>query len=158
MQAVGRQRNRVGPGFARADRQHEDAVAMQPARLFARTRDGRRGERRGQLGLVDRPDGETRAARYGPRHVELLLQVRKWSDAGVSLERIRELLSGEAPPVPPRPRAAGTVELWSHLVIADGLELSMEAGRAGLSPDETRELCNGVTALYRNIKNKGNQP
>jgi hypothetical protein len=57
-----------------------------------------------QLGLVDRPDGETRAARYGPRHVEQLLQVRKWSDAGVSLERIRELLSGEAPPVPPRPR------------------------------------------------------
>jgi hypothetical protein len=60
--------------------------------------------------------------------------------------------------VPPRPRAAGTVELWSHLVIADGLELSMEAGRAGLSPDETRELFNGVMALYRNIKNKGNQP
>ena len=49
-----------------------------------------------QLGLVDRPDGETRAARYGTRHVEQLLQVRKWSDAGVSLERIRELLSGEA--------------------------------------------------------------
>ena len=111
-----------------------------------------------QLGLVDRPDGETRAARYGSRHVEQLLQVRKWSDAGVSLERIRELLSGEPPPVPPRQRAAGTVELWSHLVIADGLELSMEAGRAGLSPDETRELFNGVTALYRNIKNKENQP
>ncbi|MBK7332584.1 MAG: MerR family transcriptional regulator [Betaproteobacteria bacterium] len=111
-----------------------------------------------QLGLVDRPDGETRAARYGTRHVEQLLQVRKWSDAGVSLERIRELLSGEAPPVPPRPRAAGTVELWSHLVIAEGLELSMEAGRAELTPDETRELFNGVMALYRNIKNKGNQP
>ena len=111
-----------------------------------------------QLGLVDRPDGETRAARYGTRHVEQLLQVRKWSDAGVSLERFRERLAGEAPPVPPRPRAAGTVELWSHLVIADGLELSMEAGRAGLSPDETRELFNGVMALYRNIKNKGNQP
>ena len=111
-----------------------------------------------QLGLVDRPDGETRAARYGTRHVEQLLQVRKWSDAGVSLERIRELLSGETPPVPPRPRTAGTVELWSHLVIADGLELSMEAGRAGLSPDETRELFNGVMALYRDIRNKEKQP
>lgn len=111
-----------------------------------------------QLGLVDRPDGETRAARYGTRHVEQLLQVRKWSDAGVSLERIRELLSGETPPVPPRPRSAGTVELWSHLVIADGLELSMEAGRAGLSPDETRELFNGVMALYRDIRNKEKQP
>ena len=111
-----------------------------------------------QLGLVDRPDGETRAARYGTRHVEQLLQVRKWSDAGVSLERIRELLSGETPPVPPRPRSAGTVELWSHLVIADGLELSMEAGRAELTPDQARELFNGVMALYRNIRNKENQP
>ncbi len=110
-----------------------------------------------QLGLVDRPEGETRAARYGPRHAEQLLQVRKWSDAGVSLERIRELLSGEAPPVPPRPRAAGTVELWSRLVIADGLELSMEPGRAGLSPEEARELYNGVMALYRDIRNKENE-
>lgn len=111
-----------------------------------------------QLGLVDRPDGETRAARYGPRHVEQLLQVRKWADAGVSLERIRELLSGEAPPVPLRPRAAGTVELWSHLVIAEGLELSMEAGRAELTSDQARELFNGVMALYRNIRNKENKP
>ena len=38
------------------------------------------------------------------------------------------------------------------------LELSIEAGRVGASPDETRELFNGVMALYRNIKNKGNQP
>ena len=45
-----------------------------------------------QLGLVDRPDGETRAARYNARHLEQLLQVKKWSDAGVSLERIRDLL------------------------------------------------------------------
>ena len=56
-----------------------------------------------QLGLVDRPEGETRAARYFPRHVEQLLQIRKWTEAGVSLERIRELLAGELPRVPPRP-------------------------------------------------------
>ena len=110
-----------------------------------------------QLGLIDRPEGETRAARYGPRHAEQLLQVRKWADAGVSLERIRDLLSGEPPPVPPRPHAAGTVELWSRLAIADGIELSMEPGRAGLSPEEARELFNGVMALYRNIRNKENE-
>ena len=105
-----------------------------------------------QLGLVDRPEGETRAARYGPRHVEQLLQIRKWSDAGVSLERIRELLSGEAPPVPPRPRAAGTVEVWSHLVVADGIELVIEPTRAGLSPAAARTLCAGVMDLYQRIR------
>jgi len=111
-----------------------------------------------QLGLVDRPDGETRAARYGARHVEQLLQIRKWSDAGVSLERIRELLAGEAPPVPLRPRAAGTVEVWSHLAIADGLELTIEPGRAGLSPEAMRALFTGVTALYDEIKKKEGEP
>lgn len=111
-----------------------------------------------QLGLVDRPDGETRAARYGARHVEQLLQVRKWTDAGVSLERIRDLLAGEPPVVPPRPRAAGSVEVWSHLVIADGLELTIEPGRAGLSPEATRALLNGVMALYDEIKKKEGEP
>ena len=107
-----------------------------------------------QLGLVDRPDGETRAARYGARHVEQLLQVRKWTDAGVSLERIRELLAGETPPVPPRPRAAGSVEVVSHLTIADGLELTLEPGRAGLPPEATRALFRGVMALYEDIRKK----
>ena len=107
-----------------------------------------------QLGLVNRPEGETRAARYFPRHVEQLLQIRKWTEAGVSLERIRELLSGEAPPVPPRPRAAGTVEVWSHLVVADGIELTLEPTRAGLSPEAARALFTGVLALYQDILNK----
>ena len=110
-----------------------------------------------QLGLVDRPDGETRAARYGPRHVEQLLQIRKWTEAGVSLERIRDLLSGDAPPVPPRPRGAGTVEVWSHLVIADGIELMLDPTRAVLSPESARALFTGVQALYQDILNREQQ-
>ena len=55
-----------------------------------------------QIGLVDRPQGETRAARYGSKHLEQLLLIKKWTAAGVSLERIRELLHSGQPPVPPR--------------------------------------------------------
>jgi DNA-binding transcriptional MerR regulator len=105
-----------------------------------------------QLGLVDRPEGETRAARYGPKQVEQLLAIRKWTAAGVSLERIRELLSGDVPPVPARPRAAGTVEVWSHLVVDDGVEITIEPGRAGLTPEQVREFSAGVMALYRRIR------
>jgi len=108
-----------------------------------------------QLGLVDRPTGETRAAQYGTHQVEQLLQVRKWTEAGVSLERIRDLLSGEAPPVPARPRGTGTVEVWSHLVLDDGVEITLEPGRAGLGPEEVRAFFKGATALYANIKKKG---
>lgn len=107
-----------------------------------------------QLGLVDRPEGETRAARYSSRHVEQLLQVRKWSEAGVSLERISELLSGGTAPVPPRPRPAGTVEVWSHLVIGDGIELLLEPTRAGLSPEAARKLFRDVQTMYQDLRKK----
>jgi DNA-binding transcriptional MerR regulator len=107
-----------------------------------------------QLGLVDRPIGETRAAHYTSHHLEQLLQIRKWTDAGVSLERIGELLHGATPPVPPRPRGAGTVEVWSHLVVAEGIEVALEPSRAGLTPEQAREFFRGALALYDNIKNK----
>lgn len=104
-----------------------------------------------QIGLVDRPEGETRAARYGARQLEQLLQIRKWTAAGLSLERIRELLHGEAPPVAPRARAAGSVEVRSHLLVADGIEVVIEPGRAGLSPEQVRSFIQGVMAAYQQI-------
>ncbi len=107
-----------------------------------------------QIGLVDGPEGETRAARYGSRQVEQLLAIRKWTDAGVSLERIRELLAGAPSPVPPRPRGPGTVEVWSHLVVADGIEVTLEPGRAGLTPEQARALMSGVLTLYNDIRRK----
>ena len=104
-----------------------------------------------QVGLVDRPEGETRAARYSARQLEQLLLIRKWSEAGVSLERIRELLHGASAPVPPRPRAPGAVEVCSHLNIADGVELVVEPARAGLKPEELRRFFREVLALHRQI-------
>ena len=107
-----------------------------------------------QIGLMDRPIGETRAAYYTSHHLEQLLQIRKWTQAGVSLERIHELLAGEPPPVPPRARGSGTVEVWSHLVVTDGLEITLEPGRAQLSSEQVRAFFQGVQALYRDTKGK----
>ena len=107
-----------------------------------------------QQGLVDRPTGEKRAAYYTAAHLDQLLTIRKWQHAGLSLDRIREILSGpEARALPPaRPRGAGTVEVWSHLVVTDGLEVTLEPGRAGLSPEQVRAFFRGVTALYENLQ------
>ena len=104
-----------------------------------------------QVGLVDRPEGETRAARYGAKHLEQLLLIKKWSSAGVSLDRIRELLQGEVAPVPPRQKAIGSVEVRSHLSVADGVELVIEPGRAGLSPEQVRHLIRGVMAVFAQV-------
>ncbi|WP_295387323.1 MerR family transcriptional regulator [uncultured Thiodictyon sp.] len=101
-----------------------------------------------QIGLVDRPQGETRAARYGPRHLEQLLQIKKWTAAGVSLERIRALLQGEPPPVPPRYQALGSVTVYSHLAVAAGVEVVIDPGRAGLTPEQVRSFVQGVMAAF----------
>lgn len=101
-----------------------------------------------QIGLVDRPEGETRAARYGMRHLEQLLQIRKWTAAGVSLERIRELLHGATPPVPPRERAIGSVSVCSHVAVAEGVEVVIDPQRAGLSPEAVRQFIKGVMAAF----------
>jgi len=103
-------------------------------------------------GLLDRPAGEKRGAHYLRKHLEQLLLVRRWTDAGLSLDRVRELIAG-APEDPPRKAAPpGSVEVWSRVTLADGLEVHIEPGRAGLSPEQVRALVRGMTALYRQVR------
>ena len=72
--------------------------------------------------------------------------------AGLSLERIGEVLKQQSGgPLPPPPRRPGTVEVWSHLVVADGVELTLEPGRAGLSPEQVRAFFRGVTQVYEQL-------
>ncbi|HEX7644139.1 MAG TPA: MerR family transcriptional regulator [Burkholderiaceae bacterium] len=109
-----------------------------------------------QQGLIDRPFGEKRGAYYVQRHLEQLIELRKWQEAGLSLDRIREILhapgSGTLPPA--RRREPGSVEVWSHLYVADGVELMLEPGRSGLSPEAVREFTRGVMALYEHVLQK----
>ena len=105
-----------------------------------------------QSGLIDRPQGVGKGAYYTQRHVEQLLLVRKWQLAGLSLERIGEVLRQKAAgPLPPTPRRPGTVEVWSHLVVADGVELTLEPSRADLTPEQVRAFFRAVTQAYAQI-------
>jgi len=97
-----------------------------------------------QLGLVDRPVGETRAAHYTARHLEQLLQIRKLADAGVSLERIREVMAGAESPVPDRARQPGAISVLSHVFIAPGVELQIDPQATGLSPEQLRAFVRTV--------------
>ena len=111
-----------------------------------------------QIGLVDRPEGETRAARYGAAQLEQLLLIKKWTAAGLSLDRIRELLRGEQVQVPPRARAIGSVEVRSHLMVADGVDLVIEPGRAELSPEQVRQFIKGVMAVFAQVSGTDSTP
>lgn len=107
-------------------------------------------------GLLDRPEGAKRGAYYERRHVEQLLLIRRWTDAGLSLDRVRELLAGAPEDPPRRPAPPGSVEVWSRMTVADGLEVHLEPGRAGLSPEQVRAFVRGVTALYRKTRAEPN--
>jgi DNA-binding transcriptional MerR regulator len=103
-----------------------------------------------QMGLVDRPSGGTRAARYGAKHIEQLLTIKKWAEAGLSLERIRELIHGETPPCK-SVKARGSVEVKSHLTISDGLELVVEPETAAITPTQLRRLAREIASAYERV-------
>lgn len=107
-----------------------------------------------ELGLVDRPDGETRAATYGARHLNRLIQIRKWQEAGLSLDEIRDAIEQGLQPATAARRASapGSVEVWSRLTVADGVELNIEPGRAGLKSEEVRALFRQVMRAYETIR------
>lgn len=105
-----------------------------------------------QMGLVDRPDGLNKGARYTTRHIEQLLSIKKWQGLGLSLERIRELLHGDIDDLAVQRQPPGSVEVWSRLLIASGIELHIEAGSAGLTPENMRRLFKSVLAAYQDIR------
>lgn len=109
-----------------------------------------------QQGLVSRPEGAKRGAYYGQRHLEQLLLIRRWTEAGLSLDRVRELIGGVPEDPPRRPVPPGSVEVWSRVTIADGLEVHLEPGRAGLTPEQVRAFIRGMAVLYRQTRSDQN--
>ena len=105
-----------------------------------------------QIGLVDKPIGQTRAAHYLSSHLEKILRIKQLSEAGISLERIREVLSGGSLPLPERNKRPGQVEVRSHLWVTDGIELEVSPETAGLSPEQLRQFLKGVLQAYEQVK------
>lgn len=105
-----------------------------------------------QMGLVDRPIGETRAAHYLAAHLDQLLKVKQLSDAGISLERIAEIQNGEEVPVPAKPRKPGDIQVKSHVYVAPGIELQISPEEADMSPEQIRALVKAVMKTIQEIK------
>ena len=116
-----------------------------------------------QNGLVDRPHGTGKGAHYSHLHLEQLLTIRKWKQAGLSLERIRELIrdvyqsqASDTPVPPPQIKRPGDIEVWSHLHIQEGVELHIESQRSNLTPEQVRGLCREVIGYLKKIKTEEN--
>jgi len=106
-----------------------------------------------QQGVVSAPEGAKRGAYYTRHHLEQIISIKKWQKSGLSLERIRELLHDDENAPPLKPRGRGSVEVWSHLIIDDGIELHIDPSRAGLRPDQIRDLTRRITQEYEEVCN-----
>lgn len=109
-----------------------------------------------QLGLVERPIGETRAAHYTSRHLDQLLRIKQLTEAGVSLERIREVMAGGDTPVPTLQRRPGSIEVRSHLFVAPGLEIQISPEEAGMTPEQVRAFVREVMQAAERVMRKDN--
>ena len=90
-------------------------------------------------GLVPSAHGERRGAWYDTVHLEPLLRIQQWREAGLSLEAIADLLRGDTRGGG-RSLPTGAVEVRSHLVVAEGVELVVAPERADLSSQQIRQL------------------
>ena len=103
-----------------------------------------------QRGLVDRPIGAGRGAHYSGKHLEQLLMVRKWTDAGVSLERILDIASSPDQP-PPRRSRQGEISVRSHIALVPGIELVIAPEESGLTPNQVRCLTQRILEVCRDV-------
>lgn len=104
-----------------------------------------------QRGLLPPPQGEKRGAHYTEAHLADLLRIRHWQESGLSLDAIGDLLLAkrEAPVSPTRP---GAIEVRSHLIIADGVELVISPDRSRLTQSELRQLFLTVQQALEDIR------
>jgi DNA-binding transcriptional MerR regulator len=105
-----------------------------------------------QEGLLDPPIGETRAAYYTEKHLEQLQAIKSMTSEGLSLERIRQRLHGSDDARSPLGGQPSSVALCSHLVLAPGVELVINAEIARLSPEDVRRLTQAVMAECKRIE------
>ncbi|MBE8166997.1 MAG: MerR family transcriptional regulator [Shewanella sp.] len=111
-----------------------------------------------QKKLLATPDGTGRAAFYHQLHLEQLLEIKKWQQAGLSLERIKEILEQKVDIndvtnlLPPeKPKQIGDIEVCSHIHLVDGLSLQINPSKAKLSSEQIRELASVIVQSYSSI-------
>ena len=108
-----------------------------------------------QEGLVDRPNGAGRGAWYGRDHLIQLMVIGHWQAEGLSLQRIRDLLRGkDSKSLPPSRENTGGIEVWSHIHVKNGIELHIQPGKAGLSPEQLRMLQGQLLQALDEIQDK----
>jgi DNA-binding transcriptional MerR regulator len=104
-----------------------------------------------QKGLVDRPVGARKTARYLPKHVEQCLKVKRWSDEGLSLDRIAQAMVAPPTELPPTLKKVGALSVTSRIHLAEGVELAIDHDLSSLSQSQVRALAETLLPLVESF-------
>ena len=111
-----------------------------------------------QEGLLPAPQGVGRGRHYGRPHLERLLEVKAWQEAGLSLDQIRARRAAPAEGGSSAPRASQPLprSTWRRLTLAPGVELHVAHDIRMPAPGRLGELADWCrTHLSRNTEGEG---
>lgn len=109
-----------------------------------------------QEGIVDKPHGQNKGAYYTEKHLQQLLTVKKYKDAGVSLERIAQIIHEEGMHEVNYRIKPGNIEVISRIHLMDGVELTVNPERSGLTQQQLRQLSKTVLDFMENLHKENN--
>jgi DNA-binding transcriptional MerR regulator len=76
-----------------------------------------------QMGLLSPPAGNCRGSYYTDEHLNRLEQIKKWSQQGVPLNKIKDIINGDVPSVTVDKVYSLCTSQWEKLEICEGVEL-----------------------------------
>lgn len=92
-----------------------------------------------QRGLISPPTGTGRGSHYTDTHLNELVRVRTWQEQGVSLAEIEGRLAGDEPRPDEPDISPARPQVWTRVVLADGVELCVRAN-SGVSPGKLQRV------------------
>lgn len=107
-----------------------------------------------QIELLDKPAGETRAARYGHKQLEQLLLIKKWSEAGMSLEAIKRLLKDDLSASKEPETPIGQSQVKTHVSLGCGIELVIDSALLKITHTELRQLIGEIIQVVESFPEK----
>jgi DNA-binding transcriptional MerR regulator len=110
-----------------------------------------------QQKLLPVPLGRGRGRHYDQSHLDRLREISQLQLAGHSLDAIRQILAGHAPPMievaeeprPARPRPELSAELWTRIRLMEGVELSFDSTRHQPDAQALLALRDAVREMFR---------
>ena len=91
--------------------------------------------------IVDKPFGQNKGAYYTQTHLDQLMMIKKYKDAGVSLERISQIIKNKEQNLSiDYQTKQGSVEILSRIHLMQGIELVINPEISKFTQRDVRKL------------------